>query len=95
MFALLRGPGVSNLIQTRVGHSAKSREVRFRSTFSPSSLPGRCGKPVSHRGVHSHESQELPCCSAGRWLLRRDVHAPDEVLGTRKRTQKSRRPWRY
>src|SRR5712672_4488124 len=40
--------------------------------------PGRSGTPVSHRGVHSHESQELPCCSPGRWLLRRDVHAHDE-----------------
>src|SRR5438045_9673433 len=32
----------------------------------------------SNRGVHSHESQELSCCSPGRWLLRRHVHAHDE-----------------
>src|SRR5215470_9249406 len=36
------------------------------------------GAFVSHRGVHSHESQELSCWSPGRWLLRRNVHAHDE-----------------
>src|SRR5215204_4038773 len=36
------------------------------------------GMPVSHRGVHSHESQKLSCWSPGRWLLRRNVHAHDE-----------------
>src|SRR5215471_14102302 len=39
---------------------------------------GRFGTPISHRGVHSHESQELSCWSPGRWLLRRNVHAYDE-----------------
>src|SRR5262245_28531724 len=33
---------------------------------------------VSHRGVHSHESQELSCWPPCRWLLRRNVHAHDE-----------------
>src|SRR5215831_16941887 len=33
---------------------------------------------VPHRGVHSHESQELSCWSPGCWLLRRNVHAHDE-----------------
>ena len=52
----------------------------FRSALSPSNLPlalnmgdihrsvepGRFGTPVSHRGIHSHESQKLSCWSPGR-----------------------------
>src|SRR5215475_13699136 len=41
---------------------------------------GHCpqSSSVAHRGVHSHESQELSCWSPGRWLLRRNVNAHDE-----------------
>ena len=70
----------------------KFEKFCFRSALSPSNLPlalnmgdirrsvepGRFGTPVSHRGVHSHESEELSCWSPGRWLLRRNVHAYDE-----------------
>src|SRR5262245_66598377 len=40
---------------------------------------GHCphSSSVAHRGVYSHESQELSCWSPGRWLLR-NVHAHDE-----------------
>src|SRR5215471_641577 len=68
---------VSNLITTipstgNEGHHASAHQSGFVVRQCPHS------NSVSHRGVHSHESQELSCWSPGRWLLRCNVHAHDE-----------------
>jgi hypothetical protein len=51
---------VSNLIQTRVGHSAKSREVCFRSTLHRATCPGVAESPsLVEESIHMNRKNFL------------------------------------
>src|SRR5262249_47567848 len=82
----LTSPGTGSDLQKRYQPEGDVGEAKNKhllpspqseeAEFDPALLTR--GPGLSHRGVHSHESQELSCWSPGRWLLRRNVHAHDE-----------------